>query len=142
MFIIVFIACLVLMSCIDILMKEIPILLVVLLAALSFLRLYKRVRNDEISLALSLFVIVPGIIFILISYRYPQQIGMGDGIVMALVLMGKDIYFCMITLLVSVISLLVASIVVMIIKRRDCKDIEIPFIPFITLGVILSEFLV
>ena len=92
--------------------------------------------------ASSLFVIVPGIIFILISYMFPQQIGLGDGLVMVFVLMGKDIYFCLITLFVSTISLLVVSIVIVFVNRRGRKDIEIPFIPFITFGVIFSEFII
>lgn len=142
MFIIVFISCLVLMSCIDLLIKEIPVLLVVILAGLSIIRLFIRVGNNEISLASSLFVIVPGIIFILISYMFPQQIGLGDGLVMVFVLMGKDIYFCLITLFVSTISLLVVSIVIVFVNRRESKDIEIPFIPFITFGVIFSEFII
>lgn len=141
MFIIIFISCLVLMSCIDVLIREVPVFLVVMLAAMSIFRLFVRVRNDEISFVLSMFTILPGIILILVSYMYPEQIGMGDGLVLVLVLMGKDIYFELITIFVSTLGVMAASIVMMVINRREYKTIEIPFIPFITFGVICSEYM-
>lgn len=141
MFIIIFISCLVLMSCIDVLIREVPVFLVVMLAAMSIFRLFVRVRNDEISFVLSMFTILPGIILILVSYMYPKQIGMGDGLVLVLVLMGKDIYFELITIFVSTLGVMAASIVMMVINRREYKTIEIPFIPFITFGVICSEYM-
>lgn len=141
MFIIIFISCLVLMSCIDVLIREVPVFLVVVLAAMSIFRLFIRVRNNEISLALSIFVILPGIVLIFVSYMYPEQIGMGDGLVLVLVLMGKDMYFELITLFVSTLSVLVVSIVMVIINHREYRRIEIPFIPFITFGVICSEYI-
>lgn len=141
MFIIIFISCLVLMSCIDVLIREVPVFLVVMLAAMSIFRLFVRVRNDEISFVLSMFTILPGIILILVSYMYPEQIGMGDGLVLVLVLMGKDIYFELITIFVSTLGVMAASIVMMVINCREYKTIEIPFIPFITFGVICSEYM-
>lgn len=129
------------MSCIDVLIREVPVFLVVMLAAMSIFRLFVRVRNDEISFVLSMFTILPGIILILVSYMYPEQIGMGDGLVLVLVLMGKDIYFELITIFVSTLGVMAASIVMMIINRREYKTIEIPFIPFITFGVICSEYM-
>lgn len=129
------------MSCIDVLIREVPVFLVVVLAAMSIFRLFIRVRNNEISLALSMFVILPGIVLIFVSYMYPEQIGMGDGLVLVLVLMGKDMYFELITLFVSTLSVLVVSIVMVIIYHREYRRIEIPFIPFITFGVICSEYI-
>lgn len=129
------------MSCIDVLIREVPVFLVVMLAAMSIFRLFVRVRNDEISFVLSMFTILPGIILILVSYMYPKQIGMGDGLVLVLVLMGKDIYFELITIFVSTLGVMAASIVMMVINRREYKTIEIPFIPFITFGVICSEYM-
>ncbi len=117
----------------DGLYRQIP-LAVVWLGMLTAvcLQLYGGMGEAEVlAAAISL---IPGLGFFLLSFLSGEKVGYGDGWALLMIGLFLGAYRCFLTLLVG---LLVESAVavVLLMLRKIKRDREIPFVPFLLLGM-------
>lgn len=84
--------------------------------------------------------IIPGAVFLLFSFLSKEKIGYGDGIM--LVFVGCVMGFWE-TILALMISLAVTAILAMIIlMKQKGRNREIPFIPFMSMGILAGGLMI
>ena len=84
--------------------------------------------------------IIPGAVFLLFSFLSKEKIGYGDGIM--LVFVGCVMGFWK-TILALMISLAVTAILAMIIlMKQKGRNREIPFIPFMSMGILAGGLMI
>lgn len=134
---ILLLAVLVPMSIKDIKTKEIDLYvsLLFVLVALSIRVCYLNERDIVLLLDM-----VPGFILTLAAFITKEKIGFGDSV--AMIFIGSVVGYkaALIVLLVSLFLSGILSTVLLIIKKVK-KDTEIPFVPFLSLGVLAGGIL-
>ena len=82
---------------------------------------------------------IPGMILLLMAIG-TQKAGWADGIV--LMLLGSVLGFrqCVLATMFSLVLISVLSVILLILKKAD-KKTTVPYIPFLTAGVILCKFI-
>ena len=87
-----------------------------------------------------LFGIIPGIFIYIISILSDEKIGKGDGII---ILLTGVLFGGLITIFALGISLFVISLfgVTLIFLRKYKRNLKIPFIPFFSVGILITEVL-
>lgn len=137
---IIYICILCVLAVSDILSKSISLIQILFLLVISVVRFIFLVKSNDISFIGGLVSCLPGFIFILLSVIYPKDIGLGDGLVLAITELGCSIVVCNISLLISLTSAFSISLLLKLINHfKKTNLISIPFIPFIALGVVITE---
>lgn len=117
----------------DGLYKQIPLIVVWLgMLAAVCLRLYGAMgENGMAAVVLSL---IPGMGFFLLSFCSREKVGYGDGWTLLMIGLFLGAYQCFLILLVGLLAESAVSIVLLMFKKMR-RDREIPFVPFLLLGM-------
>lgn len=123
----------------DVRTRTIPVCCLILGGILSLLTTVWMVLSGETTVMRQLFASSPGVSLIALSLVTERQIGMADGICAALLglLIGNpDIY------IVLAVALLLSSLCagILLVLRRGTRRTRMPWIPFMTAGVIVVLF--
>ena len=120
--------------------KEIPIVLVVMeiFAALG-VNLW-QIGKGTLTIAAAGFSLLPGIFFLLISFCTREKVGYGDGLL--LIMTGLCIGFaqCFLGLCIGLVLSSVFVLTLLVLHKAE-KNSEIPFVPFLTIGMGVSFFI-
>ena len=118
----------------DIKKREIPLILVALgiLAALGT-DLW-QIGRGTLSIADAGFALLPGVFFLMISFCTREKVGYGDGLLLIMTGLCTGLAQCFLGLC---IGLILSSIVVLLllVLRKAGKNSEIPFAPFLAIGM-------
>lgn len=117
----------------DIKKKEIGLLpMAIGIAIIFFLNFlnYENINWTEKALAVSI-----GGVLIFLSFISKGQIGIGDGLLFAVIGFGVGFWNSLSILMCSLLIASVFSCYLIIIKKKR-KSTEIPFVPFVTIGYI------
>ena len=88
-------------------------------------------ETNIVSAALSL---LPGAGFFLLSFLTREKVGYGDGWTLLMIGLFLGAYRCFLILLVGLMAESVAAVVLLVIGKIK-RDREIPFLPFLLLGM-------
>lgn len=113
--------------------KQIP-LAAVWLGMLTAICLRAGGMMGEVNLASVALSLVPGAVFFLLGFVTREKVGYGDGWVLLMIGLFLDLSRCFLILLAG---LLIESIMalVLLVLRKIQRDKEIPFCPFLLLGM-------
>lgn len=128
---------LIVLSVWDIVKKEIPVKLVIVLGIFAGIKLLLSVT--DMTVARIVFSCMPGAIYICASYISPENIGLGDGLVLLLAEVGNWPEKVFIALLISMAAAFAFSLLYRVLLLFIDSGSYIPFIPFISMGVIFAE---
>jgi len=94
-------------------------------------------RGGEFSMQQQIFAWIPGVFLIVISYIFPEMIGMGDGICLLLVGCGWNVYG---VINICFRAFLLAGLVggVLLCVRKATHRTRLPFVPFLLVGTLLQ----
>lgn len=117
----------------DSLQKQIPLAVVWLgmLAAVCLRANGFMGENGMVSAALSL---IPGAGFFLLSFLTREKVGYGDGWVLLMIGLFSDFSRCFLILLIGLFLESAVAVVLLALKKIQ-RDKEIPFSPFLLLGM-------
>lgn len=117
----------------DGLRKQIP-LAVVWLGMLMAVCFQAVGYTEETSIAAAAFSLIPGMGFFLLSFLTGEKVGYGDGWVLLMIGLFVGFYRCF---LIMILGLVVESAVavVLLVAKKIRRDKEIPFSPFLLLGM-------
>ncbi len=117
----------------DGLQKQIP-LAVVWLGMLTAICFRAGGVMGEVRLLSVVLSLVPGVAFWLLSFVTREKVGYGDGWVLIMIGLFLDFSRCFLILLVGLLIESVAALVLLVF-RKIRRDKEIPFCPFLLLGM-------
>lgn len=117
----------------DGLYKQIP-LIVVWLGMLAAVCLQIYGAMGETGIFAVAFSLVPGVGFFLLSFLSREKVGYGDGWVLLMIGLFLGIYRCFLILFVGLLAESVVAIVLLAFRKIQ-RDREIPFSPFLLLGM-------
>lgn len=117
----------------DGLYRQIP-LAVVWLGMLTAACLHIFGAMGETGIFAAAFSLIPGMVFFLLSFCSREKVGYGDGWTLLMIGLFLGAYRCF---LILFIGLLAESMVVMVLLmlRKIHRNKEIPFVPFLLLGM-------
>jgi len=131
------------MSISDILTKTIPVIEIILMNILVMFIFALRLYRQETTIVEGMISTIPGLILCLLSYTFPKDIGIGDGIVMIIVGIGKGFSLCCLILIISCICIFIITCVYLLISWINGRNPQkMPMIPFITIGAFGVEMLI
>lgn len=113
--------------------KKIP-LPVVWLGILTAVLLQLEGAMGEMSWLAAGFSLTPGILFWLLSFISREKVGYGDGWVLLMIGLFLGVGRCFLILLAGLAAESFAVLFLMAFRKVD-KDKEIPFVPFLMLGM-------
>lgn len=115
--------------------KQISLFALVAGMTLGMIKLVLGISNDGFFYAIAL---IPGLALIICSYIFAGKIGRGDGL--ALLILGaiEGYRKCMIITLIGIGAMFGFCLVGLIIRKLN-RNTEIPFIPFLTAGMVISH---
>jgi len=114
----------------DIKYRFLPVWVIVVSFMFSIIRLICLKDFDLLSMAIS---IIPGVFFIIISV-VTQKVGIADGFIIASLGIGLGIEECVYVVMLSLIVCALVSSILLLLKKAS-RNTELPFIPFITIGL-------
>lgn len=117
----------------DGLQKKIP-LAAVWLGILTALCLRAGGFMGEVSLLSVAFSMVPGAVFFLLGFVTREKVGYGDGWVLLMIGLFLDLPRCFLILLAALL-IESATALILLVLRKIQRDREIPFCPFLLLGM-------
>ena len=117
----------------DGLYKQIP-LIVVWLGMLAAVCLQIYGAMGETGIFAMVFSMIPGAVFFLLSFLTREKVGYGDGWVLLMIGLFLGIYRCFLILFVGLLAESVVAIVLLAFRKIQ-RDREIPFSPFLLLGM-------
>jgi len=117
----------------DGLQKKIP-LAVVWLGILTAICLRAGGMMGEVSLSAIALSLIPGVVFFLLGFVTGEKVGYGDGWVLLMIGFFLDLPRCFLILLAGLLIESVAALVLLVFRKIQ-KDKEIPFCPFLLLGM-------
>lgn len=102
---------------------------------LGIVKLILGISNDG---PFYMMALVPGIAMIICSFIFAGKIGKGDGL--ALLILGaiEGYRKCVIITLIGIGAMFVFCLVGLIVKKLN-RNTEIPFIPFLTAGMVITH---
>lgn len=113
--------------------RQVP-LVVVWLGMLTAVCFHISGVMGEISLMTAVLSLLPGAGFFLLSFFTGEKVGYGDGWVLLMIGLFLGGYQCFLILLVGLIVESAAAIVLLVFGKIK-RDGEIPFLPFLLLGM-------
>lgn len=117
----------------DGLQKKIP-LAAVWLGMLTAICLRAGGVTEEASLTAIALSLLPGAAFLLLGFITKEKVGYGDGWVLLMIGFFLDLPRCFLILLAGLLIESVAALVLLVFRKIQ-KDKEIPFCPFLLLGM-------
>lgn len=117
----------------DGLRRQIP-LAVVWLGMLTAVCLQAGGYMEGTSIAAAVFSLIPGMGFFLISFLTGEKVGYGDGWVLLMIGLFVGFYRCFLILILG-LAVESAVAVVLLVAKKIRRDKEIPFSPFLLLGM-------
>lgn len=117
----------------DILRRQIP-LAVVWLGMIMAVCLQAGGYMGETSFLSAVFSLMPGAGFFLLSFLTGEKVGYGDGWVLLMIGLFMGIYRCFLILMLGLAAESAVAIVLLALKKIQ-RDREIPFSPFLLLGM-------
>lgn len=117
----------------DGLQKQIP-LAVVWLGMLSAICLRAGGVMGEVNLLSVALSLVPGAVFFLLGFISREKVGYGDGWVLLMMGLFLDLPRCFLILLTG-LMIESAAALILLVFRKVRRDKEIPFCPFLLLGM-------
>lgn len=117
----------------DGLYRQIP-LIVVWLGMLTAVCLQICGAMGENGIFASALSLIPGMVFFLLSFCSREKVGYGDGWAILMIGLFLGVYRCFLVLLVGLLAESVAAIVLLLFRKIK-RDWEIPFVPFLLLGM-------
>lgn len=117
----------------DGLKRQIP-LIVVWMGMLTAVCLQIGGKMGETSIFSTTISLTPGMGFFLLSFLTREKVGYGDGWVLLMIGLFLGFYRCFLILLIGLV-MESAVVVVMLALRKIERDREIPFSPFLLLGM-------
>lgn len=117
----------------DGLQKQIP-LAVVWLGMLSAICLRAGGVMGEVNLLSVALSLVPGAVFFLLGFISREKVGYGDGWVLLMIGLFLDLPRCFLILLTG-LMIESAAALILLVFRKVRRDKEIPFCPFLLLGM-------
>lgn len=117
----------------DSLQKQIPLIVVWLgmLAAVCFRVI--GITGEE-GLTAAVLSLIPGMGFFLLSFFTKEKVGYGDGWVLLMIGLFSGLFRCFLILLTGLLLESVVAVVLLTFKKIQ-RDKEIPFSPFLLLGM-------
>lgn len=111
--------------------KTIPLLLPIvgIMTALT-MQLCTKTSIIEIGLGL-----IPGLVFIMISFVSRQKIGYGDGLMICFLGTFLGVWMCTVVTMIALFISCIFLLILFALKRVKMTD-EIPFLPFLLLGYV------
>lgn len=88
----------------------------------------------ETNIVLAALSLLPGAGFFLLSFLTREKVGYGDGWTLLMIGLFVGAYRCFLILLVGLMAESVAAVVLLVIGKIK-RDREIPFLPFLLLGM-------
>ncbi|MDE5939204.1 MAG: prepilin peptidase [Lachnospiraceae bacterium] len=113
--------------------RQIP-LAVVWLGMLTAVCLHIGGVMGETSLMAAALSLIPGAGFFLLSFLTEEKVGYGDGWALLMIGLFTGIYRCFLILLLGLLAESVVAVVLLVIGKVK-RDREIPFLPFLLLGM-------
>lgn len=113
--------------------RQIP-LAVVWLGMLTAVCLHIDGVMGETSLMAVVLSLIPGAGFFLLSFLTKEKVGYGDGWALLMIGLFTGIYRCFLILLLGLMAESVVAVVLLAIGKVK-RDREIPFLPFLLLGM-------
>lgn len=117
----------------DGLYKQIP-LIVVWLGMLMAVCLQIYGATGETGILAAAVSLLPGVGFFLLSFFSREKVGYGDGWVLLMIGLFLGVYRCFLILLVGLLAESAVAIVLLAFRKIQ-RDREIPFSPFLLLGL-------
>ncbi len=117
----------------DGLYKQIP-LIVVWLGMLTAVCLQIYGAMGETGILTAAFSLIPGAGFLLLSFFTREKVGYGDGWVLLMIGLFLGVYRCFLVLLAGLLAESAIAIVLLALRKIQ-RDREIPFSPFLLLGM-------
>lgn len=113
--------------------KEIPLAVVWIgiLTAIILHRVDAASEETWVTMGISL---LPGIMFWMISFMTKEKVGYGDGWVLIMIGLFAGLIRCFLILLTGLIAESVILLILLIFRKVN-KDGEVPFVPFLLLGL-------
>jgi len=119
------------LSIVDIKQRLVPIWGIILIVLVSIIHVLIDTSYTWFDIGLSC---VPGLLFVGIALLTRGKMGIGDGLVTVAIGIGLGIEECVYSLMIALfLNCLIAGALLAIKKVR--KDTQIPFIPFLTIGM-------
>ena len=113
--------------------RQIP-LAVVWLGMLTAVCFHIGGGMGETSFMAAVLSLIPGAGFFLLSFLTEEKVGYGDGWVLLMIGLFTGIYRCFLILLLGLLAESVVAVVLLAIGKVK-RDREIPFLPFLLLGM-------
>lgn len=111
--------------------KRIPLVLPALGSAIALvMQLYAG--TDAMEMCVSL---IPGLVFVMISFLSGQKVGYGDGLMLCLLGLLLGIEMCTMITLISQFLVCFVMLFLFVLRRVKLTD-QIPFLPFLLLGFV------
>lgn len=123
----------------DIRKKEIPVILILIGIVFSSGINIWQVYDKSISLADVGTALIIGVFLILVSFCTKEKIGYGDGLILIVSGLMLGFYQCFLGLCISLVFSSVCALFLLIAHKMD-KNGELPFIPFLFVGMGVSFF--
>lgn len=117
----------------DGLYRQIP-LIVVWLGMLTAVCLQVYGAMGETGIFPAAVSLIPGLGFFLLSFFSGEKVGYGDGWTLLMIGLFLGPYRCFLTLLAGLLAESAAAVVLLMLKKIQ-RDEEIPFVPFLLLGM-------
>ncbi len=127
--------------------KKIPIWTLAMGAIFAMIcmvmRFVGQLKTEDTSLGLVIgqivASIVPGLIFLILSFLTEKKIGYGDGLLLIVLGIMEGFKTTVLTCCIGLFLQSIVAVILVIIKKAD-KQTEIPFVPFLFLARILQFF--
>ena len=117
----------------DGLRRQIP-LAVVWLGMLTAVCLRMNGVIEEADVTWTLLSLVPGLGFLLLGFLTREKVGYGDGWVLLMIGLFSGFFQCFLILLIGLLLESTVAIILLVLKKIQ-RDKEIPFSPFLLLGM-------
>ena len=115
--------------------KQISLFAMVAGITLGMVKLIWGIINDG---PFYMIALIPGVALMICSFIFAGKIGKGDGL--ALLILGaiEGYRRCVVITLIGIGAMFVFCLVGLIIRKLN-RNTEIPFIPFLTVGMVISH---
>lgn len=135
--ILIFILVLLYCSYLDVRYRQIPVDIIAIMGLATLMYLFYKIYVGQSSLIECSIAMLPGILFLMTSFITKEKIGYGDGIFLLFTAVWLDYKLAIWTFFFSLLICSLLSFFMLLLKKVN-KDTHIPFLPFLSLGAILS----
>lgn len=134
---------LIIMSVYDLITRSIPVIGVIVMGIVAISIFVLKVNEQETTIIKGLISTIPGLLLCFLSFFFPEDIGIGDGLVIITVGLEKGFYVCCLVLMVSQVCIVFISIIFLgILRHKGITKNKMPMIPFIAFGTLIVEFMI